>query len=176
MSSEVKRYWPEEIVGTGELVVYLQDYAALEAECGRLRAALVEQLPVGEMISNDGDIYWADRHPPMGTKLYAAPIAQTAKPAVQEPYPHGHPLHKAVFMARESYIGGETFEEGVRGLIAELKDARKAQSEVQMLREALEHIREYWNRDQNESAMADALWHILEAADAALAASTGQEK
>ena len=30
--SEVKRYWPEEIVGTGELVVYAQDYAALEAE------------------------------------------------------------------------------------------------------------------------------------------------
>jgi len=37
MSSEVKRYWPEEIVGTGELVVYLQDYAALEAECEKLR-------------------------------------------------------------------------------------------------------------------------------------------
>ncbi len=37
MSSEVKHYWPEEIVGTGELVVYLQDYAALEAECERLR-------------------------------------------------------------------------------------------------------------------------------------------
>ena len=36
MSSEVKHYWPEEIVGTGELVVYLQDYAALEAECERL--------------------------------------------------------------------------------------------------------------------------------------------
>lgn len=35
--SEVKHYWPEEIVGTGELVVYLQDYAALEAECERLR-------------------------------------------------------------------------------------------------------------------------------------------
>ena len=34
--SEVKRYWPEEVVGTGELVVYEQDYAALEAECGKL--------------------------------------------------------------------------------------------------------------------------------------------
>lgn len=30
-----------------------------------------EQQPVGEMISNDGDIYWTDCHPPMGTKLYA---------------------------------------------------------------------------------------------------------
>lgn len=34
---------------------------------------------------------------------------------------------------------------------------------------ALEHIREYWNRDQNETAMADALWHIIETAKAALA-------
>ena len=32
-----------------------------------------EQQPVGEMISDSGDIYWADRHPPMGTKLYTAP-------------------------------------------------------------------------------------------------------
>ena len=28
------------------------------------------------MISNDGDIYWTDCHPPMGTKLYAATIEQ----------------------------------------------------------------------------------------------------
>lgn len=32
------------------------------------------------------------------------------------------------------------------------------------LLEALEHIVEYWNRDQNEDAMADALWHIIEVA------------
>ena len=37
MISEVEHYWPEEIVGTGELVVYLQDYAALEAERDALR-------------------------------------------------------------------------------------------------------------------------------------------
>ena len=41
MSEQVKRYWPEEIVGTGELVVYLQDYAALEAENVRLKNALL---------------------------------------------------------------------------------------------------------------------------------------
>lgn len=50
--------------------------------CAELRAILAQptvqgdQQPVGEMISNDGDIYWADRHPPMGTKLYAALSAQ----------------------------------------------------------------------------------------------------
>lgn len=40
--SEVKHYWPEEIVGTGELVVYLADYAALEAERDELRQQLTE--------------------------------------------------------------------------------------------------------------------------------------
>ena len=34
--SKVNHYWPEEVVGTGELVVYLSDYAALEAENARL--------------------------------------------------------------------------------------------------------------------------------------------
>lgn len=40
--AEVKRYWPEEIVGTGELVVYEQDYAALEAECEYLANENIE--------------------------------------------------------------------------------------------------------------------------------------
>lgn len=44
---------------------------------------LAEQQPVGEMISNDGDIYWTDRHPPMGAKLYTAPIAQTEQQPVR---------------------------------------------------------------------------------------------
>ena len=38
--SKVKHYWPEEIVGTGELVVYLSDYAALEAELAEPRGRL----------------------------------------------------------------------------------------------------------------------------------------
>lgn len=33
------------------------------------------------------------------------------------------------------------------------------------LQERLEHIREYWNQDQNETAMADALWHIIDVCD-----------
>jgi len=40
---------------------------------------------------------------------------------------------------------------------------------VDELVEALEHIEEYWNRDSNISAMSDALWHIIEVAQAALA-------
>jgi len=31
-------------------------------------------------------------------------------------------------------------------------------------REALEHIVEYWNRDENETSMSDALWHIIQTA------------
>ena len=38
--SKVKRYWPEEIVGTGELVVYAEDYDALRAELAELRDRL----------------------------------------------------------------------------------------------------------------------------------------
>lgn len=40
--------------------------------------------------------------------------------------------------------------------------------------EALENIRDYWNRDPNEYAMSDALWHIIAVADAALAAKDGE--
>lgn len=35
--------------------------------------------------------------------------------------------------------------------------------------EALEHIVEYWNRNENPGAMSDALWHILEIAEQTLA-------
>ena len=36
--------------------------------------------------------------------------------------------------------------------------------------EALEHISEYWNRRENERAMNDALYHMIDTANAALAA------
>ena len=41
--NKAKHYGPEEIVGTGELVVYLSDYAALEAERERLEYELDRQ-------------------------------------------------------------------------------------------------------------------------------------
>jgi hypothetical protein len=44
----------------------------------------------------------------------------------------------------------------------------------QKMREALEHIIEYWNRDQNEAAMADALFHIIETAEKAIPTSSGK--
>jgi len=47
--------------------------------------------------------------------------------------------------------------------------ARRLERERNQLRAALEHIVEYWNRDENEKAMSDALWHIIETAEDALA-------
>lgn len=41
-------------------------------------------------------------------------------------------------------------------------------------RDALAHIVEYWNRDRNEDAMHDALWHIIETAAQALEAVPSQ--
>jgi hypothetical protein len=40
----------------------------------------------------------------------------------------------------------------------------KAIAERDEAREALEHIVEYWNRDENERSMSDALWHIIQTA------------
>ena len=45
----------------------------------------------------------------------------------------------------------------------------KARVVVERLREALAHIEEYWNRGENDRAMQDALYHMIETARAALA-------
>ena len=37
---------------------------------------------------------------------------------------------------------------------------------------ALEHITEYWNRDRNDEAMHNALWHIIETAENVLKKAT----
>ena len=43
------------------------------------------------------------------------------------------------------------------------------------LLEALQNIAEYWNQDQNEAAMADACWHAIHTARAAIARATGEQ-
>jgi hypothetical protein len=45
----------------------------------------------------------------------------------------------------------------------------KQDQEAREMRDTLEHIVEYWNRDENEKAMADALWYIIGAASDILA-------
>ncbi len=44
----------------------------------------------------------------------------------------------------------------------------KIQTKNKRLRNALIHIEEYWNKDENPGAMSDALWHILETTEHAL--------
>lgn len=41
---------------------------------------------------------------------------------------------------------------------------------------ALGSIAEYWNRNQNETAMADACWHAINTAEEAIAAVKGGSK
>jgi predicted RNase H-like nuclease (RuvC/YqgF family) len=50
----------------------------------------------------------------------------------------------------------------------QMRYKREAEAERDRMKFALEHILEYWNRDQNETAMTDALWHIIETASDAL--------
>jgi len=52
-------------------------------------------------------------------------------------------------------------------------DIPRLVAEVWRIRGALESIEEYWNRDQNEKAMADACWHAIETAKAALEGREG---
>jgi hypothetical protein len=70
--------------------------------------------------------YDADKHSGYTTQQPAPSPVSGLVEAQYDPYPHGHPLHKEVFMALSVYGGGDTFEDGVRGLIAELKEIRAA--------------------------------------------------
>lgn len=53
--------------------------------------------------------------------------------------------------------------------------ADAAIAERDELLEALQNIAEYWNQDQNEAAMADACWHAIHTARAAIAKATGEQ-
>ena len=53
--------------------------------------------------------------------------------------------------------------------------ADAAIAERDELLEALQNIAEYWNQDQNEAAMADACWHVIHTARAAIARATGEQ-
>lgn len=63
----------------------------------------------------------------------------------------------------------------------ETEDARlrekleQTQAQAAAMREALEHILEYWNRDRNDEAMYDALEEIIYTAENALSTDAGRE-
>ena len=49
-----------------------------------------------------------------------------------------------------------------------------AKADAERVREALEHIREYWNGSETDGAMSDALHHIDEVAAAAFEIGKGE--
>lgn len=61
----------------------------------------------------------------------------------------------------------------ITNLILEKQKLERERDEARELalkfRDALVNIEEYWNRDQNETAMADACWHAVNMAHDALA-------
>ena len=59
---------------------------------------------------------------------------------------------------------------------ASCDDVARMVDENMRLRAALESIDAYWNRDQNETAMANACWHAIETAQAALAPKPEEPK
>ena len=59
---------------------------------------------------------------------------------------------------------------GTVSLPAGIGDVRQYQDRIKRLEEALESIRERWNRDNNEGAMNDACWHAINTAAEALEA------
>lgn len=58
----------------------------------------------------------------------------------------------------------------VRGELAQLRaELAEARAVVEKQGDALTHIAEYWNRSENDKAMNDALYHMIDTAEAALA-------
>lgn len=76
----------------------------------------------------------------------------------------------------EARIGGGLLQEVAACGPTEKQEQQEANARLiaaaPELLEALQHIEEYWNRDSNEQAMTDALWHIIETAQATIAKAT----
>jgi hypothetical protein len=53
--------------------------------------------------------------------------------------------------------------------LTDFGEYQTATEELARMRNALGEVAEYWNRDQNEAAMADACWNAIDVANKALA-------
>ena len=76
-------------------------------------------------------------------------------------------------LCEEDYYVATTHD-GVRGDKNAGANARLIAAAPDLL-EALQNIAEHWNQDQNEAAMADACWHAIHTARAAIAKATGEQ-
>jgi len=100
-------------------------------------------------------------------------LALAATPGELPPLPDARVLHRVMpDDFRYGDIYGYTKQEMIdygKKCAANPATILKLCEIIRAQQEALESIREYWNQDQNEDAMADALWHNINVADAALA-------
>ena len=71
--------------------------------------------------------------------------------------------------AEEKYLN----EEVARGIRFNERLEAELEAKIERMTEALEHIVEYWNKDQNNGAMSDALDEILATAEQALKENDG---
>ena len=79
---------------------------------------------------------------------------------------------------RGAFIYGDGLRKGIDDALPKAQElaanARLIAAAPELL-EALQRIEEYWNQDQNETAMADACWHAINTARAAIARATGEQ-
>jgi hypothetical protein len=73
---------------------------------------------------------------------------------------------RAHLLTRESSARGKRLIEAIEVVLRE----------IEQLRAALEHIVEYWNRAENDRAMNDALYHMLDTAEEALGEAAEAEQ
>jgi hypothetical protein len=64
---------------------------------------------------------------------------------------------------------------GSAGIVDLADENTRLQVQTAAMREVLEHIRDYWNRSNNEKAMEDACWEAINTADNILSADAGKD-
>ena len=163
MNNEVKHYWPEEIVGTGELVVYLQDYAALEAERDKLAQALGNVEREHDLIRQMKNCEIHRSRGSFGIAVMSDPLALDWQALDKE-------LQQLIDVRRD-VLAAAPAQPAAQG-------QGQGQGEVQRLREASEAIREFeksgWHGSKGYHAGLLKAAQIVDE-HTALAASTGQE-
>ena len=163
MSEQVKHYWPEEIVGTGELVVYLQDYAALEVERDALRQQRDKLAQVLGNAEREHDLIRKMKNCEIHRDRGSFGVAVMSDPLALYWQALDKELQQLIDVRRDALAA------------APAQPAAQGQGEVQKLREASEAIREFEKSGWRGSSGYHA--GLLKAAQIVddLAASTGQE-
>lgn len=90
--------------------------------------------------------------------------------SVASPFPNG------ICNSDEAAANAELIAEAFNVLTETNLTPREILAQRDELLAVFENVREYWNRDRNEQAMSDALWHIIETAEEAISRATGEQK